>query len=86
VYDNNAKTAHRVNITTSILADDGQVVKTMADERKSDELKGSGDAYGFTLKIPLAGLTPGRYVLRVAAQSTLGTGDAVSRDVEFRVR
>jgi VWFA-related protein len=86
VYDNIGKTAHRVEITTSILADDGHVVKTMSDERKNDELKATGDAYGFTLKVPLAGLAPGRYVLRVAAQSTLGTGEAVSRDVEFRVR
>ena len=86
IYDNIGKTAHRVAITTSIIADDGQVVKTTSDERKSDELKGAGGGYGYTTQFPLTGLAPGRYVLRVAARSTLGTGDPVSRDVEFRVR
>jgi VWFA-related protein len=86
IYDNIGKTAHRVAITTSVIADDGQVVKTTSDERKSDELKGAGGGYGYTTQFPLTGLAAGRYVLRVAARSTLGTGDPVSRDVEFRVR
>ncbi len=86
IYDNVGKTAHRVEITTSILTDAGQVVKTTSDERKSDELKGASGGYGYTTQLPLTGLAPGRYVLRVAARSTLGTGDQVSRDVEFRVR
>jgi hypothetical protein len=86
IYDNIGKTAHGVTITTSILSDAGQVVKTGSDERKSDELKGPGGGYGYTAKIPLTGMAPGRYVLRVAAQSTLGTGDSTSRDVEFRVK
>jgi hypothetical protein len=86
IYDNIGKTAHTVVITTSILSDDGQVVKTASDERKSDELKAPGGGYGYTAKIPLTGMAPGRYVLRVAAQSAPGTGESVSRDVEFRVK
>jgi hypothetical protein len=61
-------------------------VKKTSDERKSDELHGPGGGYGYTTQIPLTGLTPGRYVLRISARHTLGTGDPVSRDVEFRVR
>jgi VWFA-related protein len=86
IYDNVGKTPHRVDITTTILADDGHEVKRTDDERKSDELHGPGGGYGYTTQIPLTGLTPGRYVLRIAARHTLGTGDPVSRDVEFRVR
>jgi hypothetical protein len=87
VYDNIGKTAHRVEITTSVLADDGKVVNTTSDERKSEELKGSvGGGYGYTTQVPLTRLAPGRYVLRIEARSTLGKGDPVSREVEFRVR
>ena len=86
VYDNLPKTPHRVAISASVLADDGKVVFSRADERSSDELKGSVGGYGFTANIPLSGLGPGRYVLRVEAKSLLGKGESVSRDVEFRVR
>jgi hypothetical protein len=86
VYDNIGKTPHRVAITTTILADDGHEVKKFEDERRSDELRGPGGGYGYSTQFPLTGIAPGRYVLRVAARSTLGNGDPVSRDVEFRVR
>ncbi|HTL45954.1 MAG TPA: VWA domain-containing protein [Vicinamibacterales bacterium] len=86
VYDNLPKTPHRVAITASVLADDGKVVFSRADERSSDELKGSAGGYGYTGNIPLSGLGPGRYVLRVEAKSLVGKGDSVSREVEFRVR
>jgi VWFA-related protein len=86
VYDNIGKAPHRVEITATILADDGHEVKKFEDERKSDELRGPGGGYGYTTQFPLTGIAPGRYVLRVAARSTLGNGDPVSRDVEFRVR
>ena len=60
VYDNNLKTPHRVEITATLLADDGTVVKKLSDERKSDEVKGSAaGGYGYSTQIPLAGMTPG---------------------------
>ena len=86
VYDNVGKTPHRVEITTTVLADDGHEVRKTTDERKSDELHGPGGGYGYTTQLPLPGLAPGRYVLRVAALHTLGNGEPISRDVEFRVR
>jgi hypothetical protein len=70
-----------------VLADDGKVVFATSDDRKSEELAGAkGGGYGYTATIPLEKLTPGRYVLRVAAQSSLGRGETVQREVEFRVR
>jgi hypothetical protein len=86
VYDNAVKTPHRVDITAEILADDGKVVLTQADQRKSEELQGSSGGYGYTTKLPLSPLAPGRYVLRITAKSFLGNTPAVSREVEFRVR
>ena len=86
VYDNAAKTPHRVEITSEVLADDGKVVLTQADQRKSEELQGASGGYGYTTKLPLSPLAPGRYVLRITAKSFLGNTPPVSREVEFRVR
>ena len=86
VYDNIGKTPHRVEITAAVLGDDGKVVYTKSDMRKSEELQGATGGYGYTTSIPLAGFAPGRYVLRVSATSTLGKPEPVTREIEFRVR
>jgi VWFA-related protein len=86
VYDNLAKTPHRVAIKSSVLADNGTVVFQAEDERVSEELKGGTGGYGHTAAIPLKGLAPGRYVLRVEARILLSDGATAAREVEFRVR
>ena len=86
VYDNVPKTPHRVEIVAAVLADDGKVVHTTSDIRKSEELQGATGGYGYTTRIPLAGMAPGRYVLRLTATSTLGNSQPVMREVEFRVK
>ena len=86
IYDNLGKTPHRVAINASVIADDGKVVFNKSDERNSDELKGSVGGYGYTGTIPLNGLAPGRYVLRLEAKSMMGKGESVAREVEFRVQ
>ncbi|HTI39815.1 MAG TPA: VWA domain-containing protein [Vicinamibacterales bacterium] len=86
VYDNLPKTPHRVGITASVLADDGKVMFTKSDERSNDELKGALGGYGYTGTIPLTGLAPGRYVLRLEARSMMGKGDSVMREIEFRIQ
>jgi hypothetical protein len=86
VYDNVPKTPHRVEIVAAVLADDGKVVHTTSDIRKSEELQGATGGYGYTTKIPLAGMAPGRYVLRLTAKSMLGNSQPVTREVEFRVK
>jgi VWFA-related protein len=86
VYDNEIKTPHRVEITAAVLADDGKVVHTTSDTRKSDELQGATGGYGYTTKIPLTAFAPGRYVLRLTATSLLGKPVPVVREIEFRVQ
>jgi VWFA-related protein len=86
VYDNVGKIPHRVEITAAVLADDGKVVFTTSDQRRSEELQGATGGYGYTTKIPLTGVAPGRYVLRLSAQSLLGKPEPVTREIEFRVR
>lgn len=85
VYDNQTA-AHRVAIKTQVTADDGKVVFTASDERASQELQGQKGGYGYTAKVPLAELPPGRYVLRVEARTLLANGGTAARELEFRVR
>ena len=86
VYDNENKTPHRVEITATVLADDGKVVHTTSDVRKSEELQGATGGYGYTTKFPLTAFAPGRYVLRLTATSLLGKPEPVTREIEFRVQ
>jgi hypothetical protein len=86
VYDNKAATPHRVEIRTSVTADDGTVVFSSKDERRSEELKGVNGTFGHVTTVPLKGVAPGRYVLRVEAQSFLSNGATAAREIEFTVR
>jgi hypothetical protein len=86
VYDNQAGSAHRVAIKTSVLADDGSVVFTAGDERNSSELQGKKGGFGYTATIPLSRFAPGRYVLRVEAQAQVSNGGSAMRELELRVR
>ena len=86
IYDNQISTRHNVAIKTSVLAGDGRVVFTAGDSRNTDELQGKKGGFGYTANVPLAGVAPGRYVLKVEAQAQVSNGASVSRELEFRVR
>lgn len=89
IYDNlGTATPHRVVINTTVRSDEGRTVFSTSDERRSDELAGSakGGGFGHLSKVPLSGLAPGRYVLRIDAKPTLGNSQPVTREVEFTVR
>ena len=85
VYDGQLSSPHKVDITTTVRSDDGREVLRLADQRDSAELQGSKGGYGYTARVPLKGLSPGLYVLKVEAQSRLGKGATTSREVQFRV-
>jgi VWFA-related protein len=86
IYDNAASIAHRVGITTSVLSDEGKVVYTTSDERRSEELQGSRGGYGYSTQIATAQFAPGRYVLRVEAKSYAKNNPTASREIEFRIK
>ena len=85
VYDNSATTPHKVDITSSITTDEGQVLFKTEDVRDSSELGGKGGGYGYTTRIPLKDLAPGRYVLTVSAKSRVGATPAVERQMRITV-
>jgi VWFA-related protein len=85
IYDNQASTPHRVDITTTVQTDDGRVLFKAEEERNSTELQGAKGGYGYTARIPLGDIEPGEYVLNVQAKSRLGNDAGVGRQVRISV-
>ncbi len=86
VYDNRPTPPHRVEIRTTLTGDTGNVVFSQRDERRTEELKGANGTFGHVAAVPLKDVAPGRYVLRVEAQSLLTNGASASREVEITVK
>jgi len=88
VYDNQAATPHKVDIVTTVRADDGRVVFKTEEERASEELRGARGGYGYMAQVPLRDIAPGDYVLRVEARSRLSGNEKTpaARDIEIRIR
>jgi VWFA-related protein len=85
VYDNAGGTPHKVDITASVITDEGKVMFTANEVRDSTELGGKTGGYGYSTRIPMKDLPPGPYVLKVEAKSRLANVPPASRDVRIRV-
>lgn len=86
VYDNRIATPHRVAITTTVTGENGVAVFSSSDQRGSDEIQARSGGFGHSVKVPLQGLAPGRYVLRVEARMLVADGATAARELEFRIR
>jgi hypothetical protein len=84
VYDGDLAKPHGVDIKTTLTADEGRVVFSTSEERKSSELTGARGGYGYRAEVPLANVAPGLYVLQVEARSRLGP--VAARQVLLQVR
>lgn len=84
VYDNDT-TSHKVDITTTLRADDGRTVFKNEEERASSELAGKTGGYGIVVSLPLMDLQDGVYVLRMEARSRLARDKTASREVQIGV-
>jgi VWFA-related protein len=85
VYDNAGDKPHKVDITASVITDEGKVMFTANEVRDSTELGGKSGGYGYTTKIPMKDLPPGPYVLKVEAKSRLADMPTASRDIRIKV-
>jgi len=85
VYDNSSSAPHRVDIVTTVRADDGTEYFNAQEQRDSSELGGASGGYGHTARIPLNAMPPGAYVLTVEARSRAGNLDPAVREIRFRV-
>jgi len=72
IYDNAGGSPHKVDITTTVTADEGKELFKSEDTRDSSELQGKSGGYGYSTRVPLQGMPPGLYVLKVEARSRLG--------------
>ena len=86
VYDNKPAPPHRLDVTTTVKADDGRVVFTNSAEYSSEQLQGAPGAFGYTTRIPIKGWTPGLYVLTIEAKSRLKDVDPATRVIQFEVK
>ncbi|HEX7795923.1 MAG TPA: VWA domain-containing protein, partial [Vicinamibacterales bacterium] len=85
VYDNSGNAPHKVDITTSVLTDEGRVLYKNEESRDSSELQGAKGGYGYTSRVPLSEIVPGSYVLNVEARSRLGDNLSTKRQVQFTI-
>ena len=86
IYDNKAGQPHKVVIATTLQTDDGRVVLRQDEERSTSELDATRGGFGYVPTIPLRGLAPGLYVLKVAARSTLSPDAVVSREIQLKIK
>jgi len=85
VYDNSGSAPHKVNITTTVITDEGRVLYKTDDARDSSELGGAKGGYGYAARVPLKDIPPGPYVLSIEAKSTLSQNQPVTRQIQIWV-
>ena len=85
VYDNDGGKPHKVDITTTVTTDEGKVMFKTDEVRDSSDLGGARGGYGYTTKVPMKDLAPGKYVLKVEGKSRLGNTPPVGREVRIEV-
>jgi VWFA-related protein len=85
IYDNDVTPAHKVDITTSLIADNGRVVFKNEEERSTADLEGKPGGFGIGTTLALSDFEPGLYVLRVEARSRLGSDVSARREVQIRI-
>jgi hypothetical protein len=69
VYQNAAVPAQGIDLRTSLTADDGRVVFESKQTATPEVPLGGMPEYGYSARVPIRSLAPGRYVLRVEVSS-----------------
>ena len=76
VYDARLATPHHLGIVTTVTTEDGRVVYRHEDNPSTDQIQraaGPTGGFGYVVKVALADIAPGAYVLGVEVKSTLDT-------------
>jgi hypothetical protein len=85
VYRREAAGAGPVDLSTSVRDAGGRVLFRSQDQAGGDTLKGGEAGFGYTVQVPLTGISPGAYTLRVEARSRRPADPPALRDVPFTV-
>jgi VWFA-related protein len=84
VYENGRRPPHTIDFKVDLRSAAGRVVSTFTAQKPS--ASGNAGSYSFTAPIRLEDVDPGSYVLHVAATSTAGAQETVTKDIPIRVR
>jgi VWFA-related protein len=88
VYDTKLDTPHELDIVTTVVSEDGREVFRHQDSPSSKQIQaaaGTTGGFGYRVKVPLAGVSPGAYVLGVEVRSRLDADKPVRRETAFSV-
>jgi hypothetical protein len=88
VYDTRIATPHGLDIVVSVVNEEGQVVFRHDDTRSTSDIQaaaGTTGGFGYVLKVPLANIAPGPYVLSVEVRSRLDADKPVRHETAFNV-
>jgi VWFA-related protein len=89
VYDNKKTSAkdapHSIEVTLTLRTADGQVVRTLSQQRSSRSDKRASGGHAFVLDIPLTGVSEGPHVVQVDARTDRNPTAVVSRRIPIRV-
>jgi hypothetical protein len=73
-----------VDLTTSVRDASGRVVFRSQEQMPAEKVWGGESGFGYTVRVPLAGIAPGQYTLRVEAREARSP-DVAARQVPFTV-
>jgi VWFA-related protein len=88
VYDTKMATPHSLDIAATVMDERRQVVFRHEDTRSTREIQaaaGTTGGFGYVVKVPLAGLVPGPYVLAIEVRSRLEPDTPVRHETAFTV-
>jgi hypothetical protein len=85
VYDHSGSAERQVTLGSTVLAADGHVVHETKETIDASDLDAAKRSYRYSVRIPLGDFAPGRYVLKVEAQSSIGNRRAAIRQIAFTV-
>jgi VWFA-related protein len=86
LYHDVRKPVGRIDVSTTVTGVDGQVRFRNETQVSDDVLRVARNGYGYVVKVPLAEMAPGTYVLRVQAKSALAEGTTAARELPFDIR
>jgi VWFA-related protein len=90
VYDNEKPDRkdppYAIRLTATLHNTESILFRQASEERDAKAARRKSGGHGFTLKLPLEGVAPGSYVLRVEASSGRNEQHRVSRSIPVRVR
>ncbi|MCX6539067.1 MAG: VWA domain-containing protein [Acidobacteria bacterium] len=88
VYDSKIATPHGLDIIATVINEQGQVVFRHEDTRSTREIQaaaGTTGGFGYVVKVPLAAIAPGSYVLAIEVRSRLDADKPVRHETAFTV-